>query len=117
MRTKHFIIPALLAAILFISPRLSMGQGFGKGSTLLGPHVGLAAFSSAPLFGANLEIGVTEPGKAGPGIIGVGGRVDYFSYSYDYGFGTGDSWKYTWIVAGVFGNYHFALDDKTWDPF
>ena len=82
---------------------------FNKGSMLLGPHIGLAAFGSAPAFGVNFETGVTEPGKAGPGVIGISGRVDYFGFSEI-------DWKYTWIAVGVFANYHFAVNTP-WDPF
>src|SRR4051812_9259871 len=101
---------ALFVFTAFLSPRAASAQGFAKGSTFLGPHIGLAAFGSAPAFGANLEFGVTEPGKAGPGIIGVAGRLDYFGFSDVY-------YKYTWIAVGVFANYHFAMDAKMWDPF
>jgi hypothetical protein len=110
MKTKHIIFLALFAAGLFLAPQNSSAQ-FTKSSMLIGPHIGLAAYSSAPLFGANFEVGVTEPGKAGPGIIGIGGRVDYFSYSYF------TDWTFTWITVGVTGNYHFQFDDKKWDPF
>jgi len=95
---------------LGLLPRNGSAQGFVKGSMLLGPHIGLSAFGSAPAFGANFEVGVTEPGKAGPGIIGVSGRFDYFGF--DDGFAT-----YTWTAFGVFANYHFAMDAKMWDPF
>jgi hypothetical protein len=82
---------------------------FTKGSFLLGPHIGLAAYSSAPAFGVNGEYGITQPGKAGPGTIGISGRFDYFGFSDAY-------WKYTWIALGAFANYHFAVS-APWDPF
>jgi hypothetical protein len=109
MRTKFYIFSAMLIAAILALPQSSSAQ-FVNGKTLLGPHIGLAAYGSAPSFGANLEIPVTQPGKAGPGIIGVSARFDYFSFGEVY-------YKYTWITLGVYGNYHFALEDKTWDPF
>jgi hypothetical protein len=111
MRTKHLLaLTSFVLSALLLSPRMGSAQGFAKGSMLLGPHIGLAAFGSAPAFGANFEVAVTEPGKAGPGIIGVSGRFDYFGF--DDGFAT-----YTWTAFGVFANYHFAMDAKMWDPF
>ncbi len=83
---------------------------FTKGEMLLGPHIGLAAFGSAPSFGANFEEGIMNPGEVGPGSIGISGRVDYFSFS-------DVDWRYTWIAVGVFANYHFQMSDKAWDPF
>jgi hypothetical protein len=110
MRTKYFVLPTLLAVVLFLTPRLGSAQ-FNKGSMLIGPHIGLAAYGGSPAFGANFEVGITEPGKAGPGIIGISGRLDYWSYGFD------SFDKFTWITVGVFGNYHFQLDDKRWDLF
>ncbi|MEI8135585.1 MAG: hypothetical protein WCH46_11025 [bacterium] len=57
------------------------------------------------------ETGITEPGKVGPGIIGIGGRVDYWSWAYS----TDYSW--TWIAISAFANYHFILTDNKWDLF
>jgi len=109
MRTKHFILTALCAFVLLLTAQSSSAQ-FVNGKFLLGPHIGLSAYGSAPSFGANFETAITQPGKAGPGIIGISGRFDYFGFSEIY-------WKYTWITIGVYANYHFALEDKTWDPF
>lgn len=110
MNTKHLVLSAFIAAVLFICPRMSSAQ-FENGKVYLGPHIGLSAIGSSPTFGANFEVPVTQPGKAGPGIIGVSGRLDYWSWSYS------SFDKFTWITIAVYGNYHFALDDKTWDPF
>jgi hypothetical protein len=110
MIKKYLVFSVLLISALFISPTSSHAQ-FTNGKMLLGPHIGLAAYGGSPAFGANFEVGVTEPGKVGPGIIGVSGRLDYWSYGFDaYD-------KFTWITIGVFGNYHFSLDDKRWDLF
>src|SRR6266404_1508292 len=125
MRNKHFVTAFLAISLLVFCVQTSAGQnhtassnsaqssmmpGFQKGSMFLGPHIGLAAFGSAPAFGAYFETGVTEPGKAGPGIIGIAARFDYFGFSDVY-------WKYSWLAFGVFANYHFAMDAKMWDPF
>ena len=47
-------------------------------------------------------------------MLGISGRIDYWSYSY--GFLT-DNAKLTYITVGAFCNYHFVLEDRTWDPF
>jgi hypothetical protein len=109
MNTKHIILSVLIAAFLFLSSKNSSAQ-FNNGSILLGPHIGLSGVGSQPTFGANFEVGVTDPGKAGPGIIGISGRLDYWSWSETY-------WKWTWITLAAFANYHFALEDKRWDLF
>lgn len=98
-----------ITLMICITPRL-FAQGFHNGDMFIGPHIGLAAFGSAPAFGANFEMGITDSGKTGPGLIGISGRVDYFGFS-------DIDWKYTWISVGVFANYHFILSDRTWDPF
>ena len=108
MRTKQILLSAFLV-VLFLSPRLSSAQ-FSNGKMVIGPHIGLAIGSSLAL-GANFEVGITEPGKLGPGFLGISGRIDYWSYSLD----TYDSYK--WITVGAFCNYHLPVDDKKWDLF
>ena len=108
---KHLVLSLMLIVVLLLSPSLGSAQGFNKGSLLIGPHIGLSAIGSTLSFGANIEAGITDPGKAGPGIIGISGRIDYWSWSFD------SYYKYTWITVGVFGNYHFALEDRRWDLF
>ena len=113
MHTKHFIFSALFVIALLFSPRISSAQ-FVNGKIYLGPHIGLSAVGSSVSLGANFETPVTQPGKVGPGIIGISARLDYWSYSY--GFLT-DNASFTYITLGVLANYHFILEDKTWDPF
>jgi hypothetical protein len=110
MYKNSFVLAVLMIAALSLIPTRSSAQ-FMNGKMLLGPHIGLSGVGGQPTFGANFEVGVTEPGKAGPGIIGISGRVDYWSYSFD------SYDKYTWITVGAFANYHFILDDKKWDLF
>jgi hypothetical protein len=109
MRMKSILASALLVGVLLFMPRTSSAQ-FGMGSTLLGPHLGLAAYGGGISFGANFEKSFIEPGKFGPGIVGISGRFDYFGFSEIY-------WKYTWIAISACANYHFKMDDNKWDPF
>ncbi len=89
---------------------------FENQKNFLGAHIGLSGVGSALTLGADYERGITNVGEVGPGIIGVGGLFDYFSYgSSDYGYSDVGSWTY--IDFGVTGMYHFVLSDKKWDPF
>lgn len=75
-----------------------------------GAHIGLGYYSSGLVLGLDYERGITEIGQAGPGIIGIGGLLDFSSYSYPGGNGT-------YFGLGVSGMYHFVLQDRKWDPF
>lgn len=113
---KTFYALAVLAT-LFLLPVSSQAQEGGNGrfnenSTLLGPHLGLAAYGSTPIFGANFETAVNKPGQLGPGILGVSGRLDYFSWN------DGLYYKWTWIAAAAYLNYHFKVGETgEFDPF
>ncbi len=109
MRTKFLVLSALFISALLLSPQTGSAQ-FVNGKVFLGPSIGLSVVGSQPVFGAYFETPVTQPGKLGPGILGVAGRLDYWSWSSGF-----DSW--TWITIAAIANYHFALEDKTWDPF
>ncbi|MCL4540151.1 MAG: hypothetical protein M1378_11255 [Bacteroidetes bacterium] len=78
----------------------------------IGPHIGLSGVGSALTLGLDYERGITTPGQVGPGVIGIGGLFDYYSYGDA---GLGGNWTY--IDIGVSGMYHFVLSDKQWDPF
>jgi hypothetical protein len=113
MRIKHFILSGLFVCALLLSPRISSAQ-FVNGKVYLGPHIGLSAVGSSPAFGVNFEAPITQPGKVGPGMLGISARIDYWSWSY--GFLT-DNATYTYITVAALVNYHLLLEDKTWDPF
>jgi hypothetical protein len=107
-----FFFVVVVSAFLF--PTSSHAQ-FGETSTFLGPHIGLAAYESAPSFGANFETALNKPGELGDGLLGLSVRADYFNYSYNLGF-TND-WSYTWITVGAYCNYHFKVGEGKFDPF
>ncbi len=105
---------ALLAGsvIALFAPKAN--AQFEKGMNYAGAHVGLSGVGSALTLGLDYERGITQPGEVGPGIIGIGGLFDYFTYGADE-YAYGGSWTY--IDFGVSGMYHFVLQDKKWDPF
>ena len=107
-------LSTLFIAALTVLPILSKAQ-FGEGSMFLGPHIGLSAYQSAPTFGAYFETAINKPGELGDGILGISGRLDYFSYDYDAG--PSYNWSYTWINIGAYCNYHFKVGDGKFDPF
>jgi hypothetical protein len=84
---------------------------FEKRGNYIGPRVGIGANGSSLALGGGYEYGITD-------VIGIGGLVDYYQYSYSALGGFGG--KYTYIVFGPQGNYHFTkilkLDSKL-DPF
>ncbi len=88
---------------------------FETGKVYLGPHLGLGAYEASVSFGGHIEYGLTQPGDAGPGQIGIGGTVDYMQWHGDAGYGY--SWTYSWLPMNFFGAYHFALGLKKWDLF
>jgi hypothetical protein len=72
--------------------------------------VGLSFLGSTFQFGANYEYGL----KMDFGTIGVGGLFRYWSYSEKFSSG---KWKYTDILIGAQGNYHFKLENDKIDPW
>jgi hypothetical protein len=84
---------------------------FAKGQNYLGPRIGIGVNGSSIALGAGYEYGVTNE-------IGVGALIDYYQWSYDAFAGYGG--KYTYIIFGAQGNYHFGKllkwDSKI-DPF
>ncbi len=84
---------------------------YEKGGNYIGPRIGLGVNGSSVAFGGGYEYGITEE-------IGIGVLGDYYQYSYSAFHAYGG--KYTYIVFGPQGNYHFgkALDlDSKLDPF
>ena len=113
MRGRAFTIPAAMAAaVLFSAAARAQIQ---TGGTYLGPHIGLGSYGNGISVGGDCEYILTKPGEAGPGRIGLGGTVDYWSWSS----GSGDYsyWTYSWVPMGVYGAYHFIVSNQDWDLF
>ena len=106
MHIKHLFLSAIIVAVLFIAPQFSSAQ-FVNGHIYLGPHLTFVEGAGGSLvLGANLEVPLTQPGSAGPGMFALAPRVDFL-------FATGGPY----VGAAILANYHFKLDDAKWDPY
>ncbi|MFA4948901.1 MAG: hypothetical protein WC674_10410 [Candidatus Krumholzibacteriia bacterium] len=100
----------VVAAVVCLSASTGYAQ-YEKGKSFLGPRLGIGAHGSGIVLGGGYEYGVTD-------VISVGGLVDYYTWSTT-GWGIYGG-KYTYIIVGAQGNYHFgkALKwDNKIDPF
>ncbi|MCC6255558.1 MAG: hypothetical protein IT276_11635 [Ignavibacteriaceae bacterium] len=104
---KRFI--SVLSLVLLFTV-LTSAQ-FTPNKHYLGPSIGLSFLGSTPQFGANYEYSMVVKDF---GTIGIGGILRYWSYSEDFYDG---GWKYTDILIGAQGNYHFKLDTDKFDPW
>ena len=84
---------------------LNLGIGFG--STF---YSGTGYKAGVPPISASLEFGVKD-GVLDKGSIGIGGYLGYSSHKWDY-LSSGWGWKYTNIIIGVRGVFHYPLVDK-----
>lgn len=104
---------AVLAVALFSGAAAAQ---FQTRTYYAGPRMWVGNLNGAVALGGQIERGLTEPGRYGPGVISVGAGLDWYSWSYDYpSFG---SYDYTVVPVQVFGNYHFPLESNPKvDPF
>jgi len=79
--------------------------GLGLGSTL---YSGSFYSSQIPPISGSLEFGIVD-GLLDKGVIGVGPYVGYSSYKYEY---LGYGWKYSNIIIGARGSFHYPLLNK-----
>jgi hypothetical protein len=103
---KKITLLFVLVAVMCLLVSTGNAQ-YQKDKSYLGPRLGIGVYGSGISFGAGYEYGVTNE-------ISVGGLVDYYTYDWGYGF------KYTYIIIGAQGNYHFGEIlkwDKKLDPF
>jgi hypothetical protein len=123
----------LLAAALVASPAFAQGRqattnkastqsaaatgNFEVGPWYGGPRVWVGNLNGAVAIGGQMEKGFTKPGNYGPGIIGGGIGLDYYSWSSNYPFGFG-RYRYSVIPIQVFSNYHFVVaSTRKLDPY
>jgi len=77
-----------------------------------GPSIGLSFLGSAFQIGGNYEYAMNVENF---GLIGVGGVLRYWGYSENF---FGGKWKYTNILIGAQGNYHFKIKNlEHLDPY
>jgi hypothetical protein len=81
---------------------LNLGVGFG------GRYTGTGMTTSVPPLGASFEVGVKD-GVLEKGSIGVGGMLAYSAHKWEY---SGWGWKYTSIIIGARGTFHYPLVNK-----
>ena len=82
-----------------------LNLGLGIGSTL---YTGSNYKAGIPPLSASFEVGVKD-GVLDKGSIGVGGYLGYSSHKWEY---SGWGWKYSNLIIGVRGNFHYPLIDK-----
>jgi hypothetical protein len=122
----------LIAAVVVASPAFAQGRpatstttktaatepatsNFESGPFYAGPRVWIGNLNGAVAIGGQIERGFTKAGQYGPGIIGGGVGVDWYSWSFDYPVG---SYKYSVLPLQVFSNYHFVIaSNKKLDPY
>lgn len=110
MNKRGLFFALFVAALLVVTPAIAPAQ-FVNGKSALGPCIGLSFLGSTPQFGVNYEYGIDVQNF---GLLGIGGIFRYWSYSEDYYSG---KWKYTDILIGAQGNYHFKVGDRKFDPY
>jgi len=82
---------------------LNLGIGFGAGY-----YSGTYYSTSVPPISASFEVGVKD-GVIEKGSIGVGGYVAYGSHKWEY---SGWGYKYSDLIIGARGTFHYPLVDK-----
>jgi hypothetical protein len=81
---------------------LNLGVGFG------GRYTGSGMTTSVPPLSVSFEVGVKD-GVLEKGSIGIGGILAYSSHKWEY---AGWGWKYTSIIIGARGTFHYPLANK-----
>jgi hypothetical protein len=108
--------------LLFVVVMLSLAQliaqesTFNKGDKVLNLGIGLGSTlysgsyykSQIPPISASLEVGVVD-NILEKGVVGIGGYLGYSSNKWEY---SGWGWKYTNIIIGARGNFHYPLVNK-----
>jgi hypothetical protein len=83
----------------------ALNLGIGFGSTW---YSGTYYHSQVPPVSASLEFGVAD-NVIEKGSIGVGPYLGYSSYKWEY---SGWGYKYSNVLIGIRGNFHYPLVDK-----
>ena len=123
MRRVSFLTAVTAVSVLVLNAPAASAQAkaaapgnFGMGYTDVGPTIGLGGLGSASAaFGGRFERAIKALPDMGNGILGIQAGLDYYSWSS--GAIGGYNWSYKYIPVGVTANYHFALEDKRFDPF
>lgn len=118
MRPTTLLQAAALSVALLSLPSMAQAQ-FEEGDNVLGVGVGIgggygigfsgSGVSQSPAIALHLDHGM---GDLGAGVWGLGGFVGYKSISYNYdnvwfGGGYKSSYKWTYLVIGARGTWHY----------
>jgi hypothetical protein len=116
MFTKLSRAVAILSMVATAVPaQEATAPTFQTGAFYAGPRLWLGNLNGAIAIGGQIERGFTKSGAYGPGIIAGGVGVDYYTWSYDYPFG---SYSYSVVPVQIFGNYHFVIEkNPKLDPY
>jgi len=82
-----------------------LNLGLGLGSTL---YSGFYYKSMIPPLSASVDVGIVD-NVLEKGVIGIGGYLGYSSYKLDY---NTYGWKYSNLILGGRGTFHYPLVDK-----
>ncbi|HTY00821.1 MAG TPA: hypothetical protein VMG09_12400 [Bacteroidota bacterium] len=115
MKQLLAILAMLLCLVLVATPMFAQSNAYNKGDKVVSAGIGFGGLgglygsTSMPTISLGFDYGLDVP------KISVGGIVGYASSTDDFGFGY--SWKYTYIVIGARGAYHFLEDNKNIDAY
>jgi len=90
---------------IFVKGDKVLNLGIGLGTTL---YTGSYYHMTVPPISASLELGILD-GIIDKGSIGVGPYVGFASYKWEY---SGWGYKYTNIILGARGNFHYPFIEK-----
>jgi hypothetical protein len=109
---KNILGVILLLTLFIINNESLVYAQYIEGKHYAGPSIGLSFLGSTFQIGGNYEYAMNVQDF---GMIGVGGILRYWGYSETFNLG---KWKYTNILIGGQGNYHFKIKDyEHLDPY
>ena len=104
---NSFVRFLAITFFVFLLMQLNTSAQFTADKHYAGPSLGFYFHGSSVILGGNYEYGLALKDI---GTIGIGGIIRYYTYS-------AGNWKYTDILIGAQGNYHFKMDNKKFDPW
>jgi hypothetical protein len=112
---KKFFL-SIIVLVFSLTQLLAQQSTFEKGDKVLNLGIGFGSTfysgsyykAGIPPISASYEVGVKD-GVLDKGSIGVGGYLGYSSHKWEY---SNWGWKYTNIIIGVRGTFHYPLVDK-----
>jgi hypothetical protein len=113
MKSKFFLLITFVFLFAFGS---RITAQYENSQQYLGASLGLSFLGSVVQPGLNYEYALSAKsiGLDASGKLGIGGIFRCWGYSKNFGAG---KWKYTNILIGAQGNYHFRVGDGKLDPY